>query len=188
MLTTRYVSIFSAAAFAAFPITAQAKEDLCNKFLPSEMAVGEYNMKFLDGTFSMRGMTIPMHGGETLPATISMMGDRLVLTAPHDFELEFNDMNPATIEEWWPEDNLAKDINIETTDIALCQTIENLPRLLAEGKGSYSSDVGTIPLKVSFLIYDISEEGVFASGMVHGWGSVEGQSFTMKSPIEISPR
>ena len=187
MFGFKRIAIFAAAAFAVLPVTAQAKEDLCNKFLPPEMAVGEYDMKLLDGTFSMRGMTIPMHGGETLPATISMMGDRLVLTAPHDFELEFNDKN-ATIEEWWPEDNLAKDINIETTDIALCQTVENLPRLLAEGKGSYSSDVGTIPMKVGFLIYDISKEGVFASGMVHGWGSYNGQSFTMKSPIEISPR
>lgn len=183
-------SIAASLAFAVLtlgPLSAFATENLCGKHLPAEMAMGEYTIKFLPGSFFMMGRAIPMQG-DTSPAEIFMMDGKLVLTSTHDFHAEFSDQN-ASFEDWWPEDNVISEINLDKTDIALCQTKENLPRLLANATGGYLSNDGIkVKTTLGLLVYKITSEGISANGFLTGKGSYNGQDFSLKAPIEITPR
>lgn len=182
-----FKSAWALAALLVMPTSAQSTEDLCNKHLPSDLAVGEYTIKFLPGSFSMRGMAVPMQG-DTTPGKISMINGKLVLTASHSFHAEFVDQNSA-IEEWWPEDNVISEVGLQQTDITLCQTKENLPRMLADATGGYFSQDGIkVDTKLGLLVYDITDKGVFANGFLTGSGSFNGMPFSLKAPIEIMPK
>lgn len=187
MFGFKCITSFAAIAFALLPITALAVEDLCNKHLPLDLAEGEYTLKFLPGNFSMRGMQIPMNG-DTAPATISMVDGKLVLTSTHNFHATFVDQN-ASIEDWWPEDNIISDVGLEQADIMVCQTKENLPRMLADATGGYFSQDGIkVDTKLGMLVYEITDKGVFANGFLTGSGSFNGMPFTLKAPIELVPK
>lgn len=187
MFGFKHISGVAAIVLALMPITAQAKEDLCNKHLPLDLAVGDYTLKFLPGSFSMRGMVGPMKG-DTSPAQISMVGGKLVLTSVYDFHATFVDQK-ISIDEWWPEENVISDVGLEQADIMLCQTKENLPRMLADATGGYFSQGGIkVDTKLGLLVYEITDKGVFANGFLTGSGSYNGMPFTLKGPIELAPK
>ncbi len=187
MFAFKRISGFAALALALLPITAQAKEDLCNKHLPLDLAVGDYTIKFLPGRFLMRGMVVPMNG-DTAPGKISMVDGKLVLTSTHSFQATFVDQK-ISIDEWWPEENVITDVGLEQTDIMLCQTKENLPRMLADATGGYFSQGGIkVDTKLGLLVYEITDKGVFANGFLTGSGSYNGMPFTLKGPIELAPK
>ena len=175
-------------AASVFPLMASAEEDLCGKLLPPALALGEYTMVAGEGSFTARGMTIPMHG-DTGPASFSLEDGTLVLTSTHSFHVEFQ-AQLSEFEDWWGvEDDFINEVELEDVDISLCPTIESLPRLLAEGQGRYIDNDGVQPhVKISLLVYDVSEAGVHASGIMKGTGKTGGISFTFKSPIDLTPR
>lgn len=187
MYSFKRISSFAIIAFTLMPIAAQSAEDLCNKHLPINLAMGEYTLKFLPGSFFMSGMAVPMQGDQA-PATIFMMDGKLVLTSTHKFHAEFVDQN-ASIKEWWPEDNVISEVGLEQADITLCQTKENLPRMLADATGGYFSQDGIkVDTKLGLLVYKIADNGVFANGFLTGSGSFNGMPFTLKTPIELTPK
>jgi len=190
VFTSAFISHITAIGLLLTPLAATAKEDLCNKLLPPEMAVGDYTMTIEEGVFTSPkyGLSIPMHGSVE-SAEISMKDGALVLTSVQKFNVEFLSQ-PTDMNDWWGDEMLKPD-QIGQVDFQLCPTRDSLPRLLGEGNGSYvdADDPNIVPhVKLNMMVYDVSDEGVFASGLMKGTLNVEGQTFVFTLPIEIAPR
>jgi len=190
LFTCKTIPCIAAACLLLAPLPATAKEDLCNKLLPPEMALGDYTMTIDEGVFTSPkyGISIPMKGSVE-PAEISMKNGALVLTSVQKFNVEFR-VQPTDMNDWWGDDMLKSD-QLGQVDFQLCPTRDALPRLLGEGNGSYvdAEDPSIVPhVKLNMLVYDVSDDGVFASGLMKGTLNAEGQTFVFTLPVEIAPR
>ncbi len=183
---------FVAAITLISPLAATAKEDLCNKLLPPEMAVGEYVLTYEDRTFrtTLHGMdmTVPMES-EVTNAILSLEGDALVMRGDHTLNVRFLEQ-VEDFQDWWGiSSDFITDTELASVDLQLCPTTEGLPRLLGEGAGELTGRAGThVSLKTTLIVHDVTDRGIHAAGMLYGTGNVDGIPFTFQSPVTLAPK
>ncbi len=179
------IRITIATGFALLaPLAATAKEDLCNKLLPAEMAVGTYTLTAHDGTMSMMGRTMPwLGGGSTGTVEIHLEDKTLVMTGDSDLKAEFE---RQIGEDWWGDDYITE-LQLKDVDVQLCPTTESLPRLLADGQGSYFEG-GRGDFKMVIFVTEVSDWGISGSGLIHIWNTDQGQRIDIRFPFDIDPK
>ena len=175
---------FVAAITSLTPFAATAKEDLCNKLLPAEMAVGTYTLTAHDGTMSMMGRTMPWQGGGSSGTVEIHLEDKtLVMTGDSDLKAEFE---RQIGEDWWGDDYISE-LQLRDMDVQLCPTTESLPRLLADGTGSYFEG-GPADFKMAISVTEVTDKGIRGSGLMHIWATPEGQRIDIRFPFDIDPK
>ena len=185
MSLSNRITRLAAACLLLAPLSATAKEDLCNKILPAEMAVGTYTMTAHNGTMSMMGRTMAWQGGGSKGTTeIHLEGKTLVMTGDSNMRAQF-ERQVTSIEDWWGEEYLSK-LQIKDVDIQLCPTAQSLPRLLANGTGSYFEG-GRGDFKMSIFITEVTDKGIRGSGLMHIWNTDNGR-MDIRFPFDIDPK
>jgi len=180
----RYPTIATAIALI-LPLSATANEDLCNKLLPAEMAAGTYTMTAHNGTMTMMGRTMAWQGGgSTGTVKIHLIDKTLVMTGDRNLRAGFK-RQYSSMEDWWDEEYLST-LQVRDVDIQLCPTSESLPRLLADGTGSYFEG-GRGDFKMAIFVTDVTGKGIRGSGLIHIWNDDEGR-IDIRYPFDIDPK
>lgn len=162
--TAAFSSLFSTSAYAA-------DNDLCNKILPYDLAVGEYSLTIGPGSMTAMGMTMPYAKTHVLPAKVWQQEEDLHLESTHELNMVFDGLEFDN-----PDWDFSRDGNlgfkVGEKDLATgigCDSINELPRLFANGVGSYFTDNGLeVPIKMGLFVYLVQEKGVSAMGGMRG--------------------
>ena len=188
MFLSKYIKSLSISAALLFPLPALADEDLCNKLLPPELATGDYVMTAHNGVMTVGKMTIPWSGGGSKTVVhLFTEADKLVMTGDSNLRAEFLTQE-SDIDDWWGfDDDFISELELEDVDISLCPTTESLPRLLAEGSGSYFEG-GRGDFKMNILVHDVTDKGIHASGIIFIWNDDQGQRLTIRFPFDMAPK
>ncbi|MEE9452765.1 MAG: hypothetical protein V3V13_00090 [Paracoccaceae bacterium] len=143
-------------------------DSVCNVLLPNDIITGEYEMTLGPGTMEVQDsslpapITAPYPKVHKIPATIVDIDGTLVLFSDKNFKLEFIDVDFD--ERDWDFTKGGKfDMAVNAEDFALvagCENINDLPRLMAKGTGTYFSDDGTeVPFFTKLFVATIHDDG-----------------------------
>lgn len=190
MFANKHIAGFAAFAFAILPATSQAAEDLCNKVLPREMAVGEYAIKRDPSVIhSIKDVPFP---GTLDTATITINDGELVMRVqgPQGVPIVFERQKVGQADLWGVVADHITEEEQEQVDISLCPlNISTLPNLLANGYGQKNFGNGASKLYVTLYVDEVSGGRIHASGellmQVEAGGAIMA---TYKTAILLTPR
>ena len=191
MFGFKRIATFATAAILLAPITAQAKEDLCRKVLPREIAVGEYSIK-RDPSVIHSVQDVPFPG--TLDSASITMSDsgKLVMKVqgPQGIPIVFERQQVGQADLWGViEDHLTEE-EMGQVDISLCPlNASRLPNLLANGYGEKKFAHGMSALSVNLYVSEVVNGRIHANGDLHLLVKVNGNVMAdYKTAILLTPR
>lgn len=189
-MNIRVIAVIAACS-GLFSTSAYADTDLCNKILPYDLAVGDYSLTIGPGSMSAMGMTMPYAKTHVLPAKVWQQGEDLHLESGHDMKLVFDGLEFNN-----PDWDFSKDgdlrSKIDEAGLAAavdCDSIDNMPRLFANGVGSYFTDNGLeVPIQMGLFVYQVRENGVDAMGGMRATAVTSEGTVVFNLQVELSPK